>query len=52
MKLQAIIKGITIKNSDVDQYLTLKLEVSIDGVDLTKLNELHHKALTVDIKAE
>ena len=52
MELNAIIKNLSIKNSDVDQYLTLKLEVSIDGVDLTKLNELHHKALTVDIKAE
>ena len=52
MKLQAIIKGITIKNSDVDSYLTLKLEINNEGIDLTKLNNLKHKALIVDIKPE
>jgi len=50
LKLEAIIKTISIKNTDTDSYLTVKLEINNEGLDLTKLNNLRHKALLVDIK--
>ena len=50
MKLSAILKSISVKNTDTDSYLTIKLEVNNEGIDLTKLNNLRHKELTIDIK--
>ena len=50
MKLDAIIKGITIKNSDTESYLMLKLEINNEGIDLTKLNNLKHQALIITLQ--
>jgi len=50
MKLEAILKSISVRNSDVDSYLKITLEVNNEGLDLTALNNLKHKALLVDIK--
>ena len=50
MKLEAILKSINVKNTDVESFLTIKLEVNNYGIDLTALNNLKHKALLVDIK--
>ena len=52
MKLQAIIKAVNIKNSDTDKYITLKLEVSSEGLDLTELTNMSHKSLTMTLSPE
>jgi len=50
MKLEAILKSIAVKNTDTDSYLTIKLEVNNEGLDLTKLNNLKHQALTITLQ--
>jgi len=50
MKLQSILKTITIKNTDTDSYLTIKLEINNEGIDLTKLNNLKHKSLDITLE--
>ena len=52
MELQAILKGINVKNSDTDKYITIKLEVSSEGLDLTELTNLSHKALIMELTPE
>jgi len=50
MKLEAILKSISVRNSDVDSYLKITLEVNNEGIDLTALNNLKHQALTITLQ--
>ena len=50
MKLRTIIKGLRVRHSDSDSYITLTLELDTTDVDLNKLYNLKHKKLELELK--
>ena len=50
MECKGILKTISIKNNDTDTYITIKLELDNNNIDINKLYNYKHKILNILIE--
>ena len=52
MQLKAILKTISIKNTDTDTYASILLDIDINNLDLNQLYNFKHKCLQLSISID